>query len=374
MSEVFISFTSRMDKIITIIGARPQFIKAAVVSEMLSGRMEEILVHTGQHYDANMSGIFFGELNLPEPKYNLGIGSGTHGAQTGKMLESIEQILLSEMPDFVLVYGDTNSTLAGALAASKLLIPVIHIEAGLRSYNRVMPEEQNRILTDHLSSLLFSPTQTAVQNLEKEGIASGVHLVGDVMFDSVLRFSAIAEKKSTILEKEQLNENEFVLCTIHRAENTNDPQKLAAIFEGLEQSDEQIILPLHPRTRAFMDANNIRTGNNIRLAEPVGYLDMIQLERAAKKIVTDSGGVQKEAFFLGKPCITLREETEWVETVENGWNVLTGANPAKISEAIRTFHPHTERKQYFGDGNAASQIADIISSFSKNSQADRRRP
>lgn len=366
ISPILISFAGRMRKIVTIIGARPQFIKAAAVSGMLSGRMEEIVVHTGQHYDPNMSGIFFGELDLPEPKYNLGIGSGSHGAQTGKMLESIEQILLSEQPDFVLVYGDTNSTLAGALAASKLLIPVIHIEAGLRSFNRAMPEEQNRILTDHLSTLLFSPTKTSVHNLEKEGITSGVQLVGDVMFDSVLRFAGIAKEKSTVLEKEQLTENAFVLCTIHRAENTNDVQKLAAIFAGLEQSGEQVVLPLHPRTRAYMEANSIRPGENIRLIEPVGYLDMLRLESSAKKIVTDSGGVQKEAFFLGKPCITLRDETEWVETVENGWNVLTGANPAKISEAIRAFQPCTERKPYFGDGNAARQIADIISSFQNN--------
>lgn len=345
-----------MKKIITILGARPQFIKAAAVSAVFKGNIEEILVHTGQHYDANMSDVFFEELNIPKPKYHLNIGSGSHGEQTGEMLKAIEQVLLDEKPDCVMVYGDTNSTLAGALAASKLLIPVIHVEAGLRSFNKAMPEEQNRILTDHVSSLLFVPTQTAVDNLTNEGITNGVHLVGDVMYDGILHFSKIAAEKSGILEKYQLEKNQFVLCTIHRAENTNDPARLRAIFKGLNQSKIKTVLPLHPRTQKYISDYGITLENHIQVIEPVGYLDMVRLESACSKIVTDSGGVQKEAFFLGKPCITMRDETEWVETVENGWNVLVGADETKIVQAILSFEPTAERKNYFGKGNAAKLI------------------
>ncbi len=345
-----------MKKIITILGARPQFIKAAAVSAVFKGNIEEILVHTGQHYDANMSDVFFEELNIPKPKYHLNIGSGSHGEQTGEMLKAIEQVLLDEKPDCVMVYGDTNSTLAGALAASKLLIPVIHVEAGLRSFNKAMPEEQNRILTDHVSSLLFVPTQTAVDNLTNEGITNGVHLVGDVMYDGILHFSKIAAEKSGILEKNQLENNQFVLCTIHRAENTNDPARLRAIFKGLNQSKIKTVLPLHPRTQKYISDYGITLENHIQVIEPVGYLDMVRLESACSKIVTDSGGVQKEAFFLGKPCITMRDETEWVETVENGWNVLVGADETKIVQAILSFEPTAERKNYFGKGNAAKLI------------------
>lgn len=345
-----------MTKIITILGARPQFIKAAAVSNQFKGTFNEILVHTGQHYDANMSDVFFEELNIPKPKYHLNIGSGSHGAQTGEMLRAIEQVLLDEKPDYVLVYGDTNSTLAGALAASKLLIPVIHVEAGLRSFNKAMPEEQNRILTDHLSTLLFVPTQTAVDNLKNEGITKGVHLVGDVMYDGILHFSQIAKEKSTILEQLQLEENGFILSTIHRAENTNNPARLKAICEGLTESKERIILPLHPRTQKYVQEYGIHLGENIQVIEPVGYLDMVRLEAAASKIVTDSGGVQKEAFFLGKPCITLRDETEWVETIENGWNVLVGAKKEEIIDALTNFQPTSQRKDYFGKGNAVELI------------------
>lgn len=341
-----------MIKIITIIGARPQFIKAAAVSNQFKGTIEEILVHTGQHYDVNMSEVFFEELNIPKPKYHLNIGSGSHGAQTGEMLRAIEQVLLDEKPDFVMVYGDTNSTLAGALAASKLLIPVIHVEAGLRSFNKAMPEEQNRILTDHLSSLLFVPTQTAVNNLKNEGITTGVHLVGDVMYDGILHFSQIAKEKSSILEQLQLEENDFILSTIHRAENTNDPARLKAICDGLTESKQRIILPLHPRTQKYLLEYGIQLGENIQVIEPVGYLDMVRLEAAASKIVTDSGGVQKEAFFLGKPCVTLRDETEWVETIENGWNILVGAKKDEIIKALTDFYPSSQRKDYFGKGNA----------------------
>ncbi len=349
-----------MKKIVTILGARPQFIKAAAVSSVFADFFEEIIVHTGQHYDANMSDVFFDELGIPHPKYHLNVGSGSHGAMTGAMLVAIEEVLMEEEPDYVMVYGDTNSTLAGALAASKLLIPVIHVEAGLRSFNMAMPEEQNRILTDHISNLLFVPTQTAIDNLVREGITKGVHYVGDVMFDGILHFSKIAAEKSEILAQLGVSENEYLLCTIHRAENTNDISRLKGIVKGLNDSKEQIILPLHPRTQKYLNDYEISLGENIRLIEPIGYLDMVRLETGAKKIVTDSGGVQKEAFFLGKPCITMRDETEWVETVENGWNVIVGAAAEKITQAINSFDPKVERKNYFGNGTAARQMADLI--------------
>lgn len=327
---------------------------------MFADFFEEIIVHTGQHYDANMSDVFFDELGIPHPKYHLNVGSGSHGAMTGAMLVAIEEVLLEEEPDYVMVYGDTNSTLAGALAASKLLIPVIHVEAGLRSFNMSMPEEQNRILTDHISNLLFVPTQTAIDNLVLEGITKGVHNVGDVMFDGILHFSKIAAEKSEILAQLGVSENAYLLCTIHRAENTNDISRLKGIVKGLNDSKEQIILPLHPRTQKYLNDYEITLGENIRVIEPVGYLDMVRLETGAKKIVTDSGGVQKEAFFLGKPCITMRDETEWVETVENGWNVIVGADAEKITRAINSFDPTVERKSYFGNGTAARQMADLI--------------
>lgn len=353
-------------KIVTILGARPQFIKAAAVSSLFSKHFDEILIHTGQHYDSNMSDVFFEELNIPTPKYHLNIGSGSHGAMTGAMLTEIEKVLEIEKPDFVLVYGDTNSTIAGALAASKLLIPVIHVEAGLRSFNKSMPEEQNRILTDHLSRILFAPTQTAVQNLKDEGITNGVHLVGDVMYDGILHFTEIAKKKSTILTKLGLSPKQFILCTIHRAENTNDEEKLRSIFKGLNAVNEKMVLPLHPRTQKYVQSYGIHIGEHISVIDPVGYLDMVMLESAAGKIVTDSGGIQKEAFFLGVPCITLREETEWVETVENGWNMLVGFDPKKIIDGITGFHPVSERKDYFGKGNAAAEIVAVICDTLKN--------
>lgn len=350
-------------KIITILGARPQFIKAAAVSAVFKNSVNEILVHTGQHYDPNMSDVFFDELNIPKPKYHLNVGSGSHGAMTGAMLIAIEAVLVEEEPDFVMVYGDTNSTIAGALAASKMLIPVIHVEAGLRSFNKVMPEEQNRILTDHISELLFVPTQTAIENLKNEGITKGVHLVGDVMYDGILHFKKIAQEKSTILSTLNISEKEFILCTIHRAENTNDINRLKAIFNALNASKEKIVLPLHPRTLKYVTDYGISISENVRIIEPIGYLDMVRLESAAKKILTDSGGVQKEAFFLGVPCITMRDETEWVETVENGWNCIVGANEVKIKDAILNFNPITERKDYFGQGDAVAKMIEIIKGF-----------
>ncbi|WP_343634407.1 UDP-N-acetylglucosamine 2-epimerase (non-hydrolyzing) [Fluviicola sp.] len=353
-------------KIVTVLGARPQFIKAAVVSSAFREHFEEILVHTGQHYDPNMSDVFFEELHIPNPKYHLNIGSGPHGEMTGAMLTAIEKVLETEKPDFVLVYGDTNSTLAGALAASKMLIPVIHVEAGLRSFNKAMPEEQNRILTDHLSELLFAPTQTAVKNLHREGIHQGVHLVGDVMYDGILHFREIARQKSSILADLGLAEKEYILCTIHRAENTNDPERLKSIVSGLNAVLEKIVLPLHPRTQKYLQSYGIRLADHIQVIDPLGYLDIVMLESAAKKIVTDSGGIQKEAFFLGIPCITLREETEWVETVENGWNTLVGADEQKIVGAITGFNPAEERSDYFGTGNAAAEMVAVIRNTLKN--------
>lgn len=343
-------------KIVTVIGARPQFIKAAAVSTKLRNKHNEIILHTGQHYDENMSDIFFDELEIPKPDYNLNIGSGSHGYQTGMMLLKIEEILLKEMPDLLLVYGDTNSTIAGALAASKLLIPVAHVEAGLRSFNMKMPEEQNRILTDHISKYLFAPTDTAVANLNNEGIKKRVYNTGDVMYDAVLHFGEIAKRKSTIIKKLGLNYDEYILATIHRAENTNDITRLKNIVEAMNSSGENIVLPLHPRTRKFIGDYGLKFFDNINIIEPVGYLDMIELERNCKKIVTDSGGVQKEAFFFGKPCITMREETEWVETVKNGWNIIVGNDRIKIEEAIRSFKPNKKREQFFGDGDAAGKI------------------
>ena len=347
-------------KILTVVGARPQFIKAAAVSNVIRKHHTEILVHTGQHYDENMSKVFFDELNIPKPDYNLEVGSGSHGRQTGMMLIKLEEIYEKEKPDFVLVYGDTNSTLAGALCASKLLIPVAHVEAGLRSFNRDMPEEQNRVLTDHLSNLLFVPTESAVENLKNEGITKGVHNVGDVMFDAVLNFKKLAENKNQIIKEIGLQGKEYILTTIHRAENTNHIDRLRNIVEALNECNKAVILPLHPRTKKYMTDYGLEFNDNIKVMEPVGYLEMINLEMNSEKIVTDSGGVQKEAFFMKKPCITMRDETEWVETVKNGWNVVVGTDKKKILDSIVNFVPNKEQKNIFGDGNASGKILEIL--------------
>lgn len=355
-------------KLLTVIGARPQFVKAAPFSEIFRRENEEILVHTGQHYDPNMSDVFFDELGIPKPDYNLEVGSGSHGAQTGRMLEKIEGILLNENPDGMLVYGDTNSTLAGALAASKLHIPVYHVEAGLRSYNRRMPEELNRVLTDHISDLLLCPTQTAVDNLILEGITAGVINTGDIMFDAVLRNIPISErkysegrwKKEVSVDNQSaasLKEKEFYLATIHRAENTDDKKKLADIFAALGRLDKPVLMPLHPRTRNIIRNLNISTSNVI-IVQPVGYLLMLYLTANAYMILTDSGGLQKEAYFLKVPCTTLRDQTEWVETLQNDWNVLSRIAVAEIlNKANRKLscrkHP---QQQVFGDGHAAENI------------------
>ena len=347
-------------KIITVVGARPQFIKAAPVSRELRKYFDEKLVHTGQHYDDNMSKIFFEELGIPLPDYNLKIGSGSHGKMTGEMLAKLEEIYINEKPDCVLVYGDTNSTLAGALAASKLLIPVIHVEAGLRSYNKAMPEEQNRILTDNISKLLLVPTVDAEKNLKNEGITEGVYNIGDVMYDAVLMFKERSKSKEYLLKNLNLLPNEYILTTIHRAENTNDINRLKNIIEALNESKETIVLPLHPRTKKFVSDYGLTFNENIKIIEPIGYLEMLMLESNAKKIVTDSGGVQKEAYFMGKPCITMRDETEWVETVEVGWNVIVGTDKYAIIDAINNFNPKGEQKLIFGDGKASEKIVELL--------------
>lgn len=365
-----------MENIVTIIGARPQFIKAATVSRAIKKHhgIQEIIVHTGQHYDANMSDIFFEQMAIPKPDYNLGVGGGTHGVMTGRQLEKIEEVLLAEKPDLVMVYGDTNSTLAGALAAVKLHMPVAHVEAGLRSFNRSMPEEINRVLTDHVSSMLFCPTETAVKNLINEGVegSSGprqsikgrpqVFNVGDVMYDAALFYKERAVKPNWF-DLIGVSVDEFALCTIHRAENTDNKDRLLSIFNGLGDSGLPVVLPLHPRTGQKIIQYQIVPAPNIHLVEPVGYLEMVWLEENCKLVVTDSGGVQKEAFFHGKPCVTLRDETEWVELVDLGWNRLACPDrdyiSGEITNALRT---KGRDGQPYGTGNAAVNIVNLLNS------------
>ncbi|MDD3857494.1 MAG: UDP-N-acetylglucosamine 2-epimerase (non-hydrolyzing) [Methanoculleus sp.] len=351
-------------KIVSIVGARPQFIKCAPVSRELRKEHDEVLVHTGQHYDHGMSEVFFEELGIPKPDYNLGIGSGAHGHQTGAMLGAIEGVLEREKPDVVLVYGDTNSTLAGALAAAKMHVPVAHVEAGLRSFDRRMPEEVNRVLTDHASDLLLCPTETAVRNLAAEGITEGVFLVGDVMVDAMNHNRAVAEERSRILEAVGVEPEEYLVVTVHRPSNTNSREKMAAILGALEEVERPVVFPVHPRTRKYLSEYGLLATmpENILVVEPLGYLDMLRLMAHAEKILTDSGGVQKEAYMLGVPCITLRENTEWVETVEAGWNVLVGAERERIVAMIRGFAPVGDQFPLFGNGQAAAGIAKIIRS------------
>lgn len=351
-------------KIVTIVGARPQFIKAVLVSKELRKEHKEVLVHTGQHYDYELSKVFFDELGIPEPNYNLGIGSDSHAVQTGKMMIAIEEVLLKEKPDCVLVYGDTNSTLAAALAAVKIHISVAHVEAGPRMFDLNIPEEVNRILTDHVSSLLFAPTQTAVNNLKKEGIVKGVHLTGDIMLDSFLQFSKVAKRDSRILSKLELNKKGYLLATVHRAGNTDETQNLQSIVDAFLSVDDRIVFPVHPRTEKYLKQygfyNMLKNAPNMTMIDPVGYLDSIMLTRNARKVLTDSGGLQKEAYFARVPCITLDESTGWVETVEDGWNILVASNREKIIEAIRHFEPKGKQRDVFGDGRAAERIVDII--------------
>ena len=376
----------KMKKIVTIIGARPQIIKASAISRAIStyfsDKLTEVIVHTGQHYDENMSEVFFKELGIPKPDYNLAVCSGKHGEQTAKMLTGIEAILLKEQPNFLVVYGDTNSTLAGAIAASKIHIPVVHIEAGLRSFSKAMPEEVNRIMCDHVSTLLFSPTKTGYENLINEGFNKyakppysadnpKIYHCGDVMYDNSMHFSTVSNQKSTILEKIGVKENNFVLSTIHRNNNTDDKERLTSIFRGLNNISKQhrlnLVLPLHPRTKKLLETNvdgylleEIKANKHIKIIDPVSFLDMIALEKNAKIIVTDSGGVQKEAFFFKKPCVILRPETEWTELVENGTALITDADTTKIETAFDYFlsKEKLDFPPLFGDGRAAQFICE----------------
>ena len=353
-------------KIVTVVGARPQFIKAAAVSRVIRNdypeKIDEVLVHTGQHYDENMSKVFFDELDIPRPKYNLEISGLQHGAMTGRMLEAIEQVLLQERPDWLLIYGDTNSTLAGALAAAKLHIPVAHVEAGLRSFNMRMPEEVNRILADRVSSRLFCPTETAVNNLKAEGVSQGVHNVGDVMYDVALFYRDRARQQSTVLQALQLAPGKYAMATCHRAENTDDPKRLGAILSALSEISAQqpVVVPLHPRTRKLIgDYGMAHLLDKLTITDPLPFLDMVVLEQAASVILTDSGGVQKEAFFYGVPCITMRDETEWVETVDLGWNKLVGASAESILSAINEIMQSPRdgvSSMPYGTGKAARDI------------------
>ncbi|PMB78309.1 MAG: UDP-N-acetylglucosamine 2-epimerase (non-hydrolyzing), partial [Fervidicoccus fontis] len=331
--------------------------------ELRKERFTEVIIHTGQHYDENMNDLFFKELEIPKPDHNLGIGSGSHGNQTGKMLIAIEEVLLKEKPDLVIVYGDTNSTLAGALSASKLHIKLAHVEAGLRSFNKNMPEEINRIVADHLSDILFCPTETAVENLKKEGIKKGVYLVGDIMFDALMHFLKISEAKSRILERLNLKPKEYYLATIHRAENTDNCERLKNILTALSQLDMPVIFPIHPRTKGRAKEYNLEyLLEKIQIIDPVGYLDMINLEKNAKAILTDSGGIQKEAFWLKVPCITLRDETEWVETVNFGWNRLVGTDCDRTVSAVASISPGVEVD--FKDEYSAGKIVEVLSVIS----------
>jgi len=364
--------TQQALRIVTVVGARPQFIKAAAVSraaahlnaESRNGlRVDEVIVHTGQHYDYEMSALFFGELSIPTPRFNLGVGSGAHGRQTGAMLDGLEQTLVRERPDCVLVYGDTNSTLAGALAASKLHIPVAHVEAGLRSFNRRMPEEINRVIVDRISDVLFCPTEAAVENLAHEGITSGVHKVGDVMYDSILGNAELAARRSGILSSLALAPKSYYLATIHRAENTDRAEAVREIFAALGMIDGPVVVPLHPRTRKALDRHAVGVAPQVRLIAPVSYLDMLVLEKNARAILTDSGGVQKEAYFLAVPCITLREETEWVELVQARANFLAGCQRGRIMEGIewsRQWRAPSGCESLYGDGNAGRAIVERL--------------
>lgn len=350
-------------KIISIIGARPQFLKEAALSKALKKHHQEIIVNTGQHYDYQMSKVFFGELHIAKPDYDLGVGSSTHGKQTALMIEKLEPILTKEKPDLVIVAGDTNTTLAGAICASKLGIPLAHIEAGMRSFDRSMPEEINRVITDHVSNLHFCSTKTAVLNLRNEGITKGVHHVGDVMIDALKENISIAERRSTILRKLNLTPKQYLLATIHRAGNTDSKENLKRIISAFLQSKELIVFPIHPRTEKYLRLHGLEKSiknTNIILTGPLGYMDMIVLEKNAKKILTDSGGIQKEAYFFKVPCITLRDSTEWVETVEDGWNMLTGANTQAILKAIRSFNPRGRQTENYKNGKASENIVRVI--------------
>jgi len=350
-------------KFVSIVGARPQFIKLAPFSKFARKWFREIIVHTGQHYDRNMSGTFFSELNIPEPDYNLGVEEISQAKQTGKMLIAIEEVLEKEKPDLVVVFGDTNSTLAGALAASKLNIPIAHIEAGLRSFNKTMPEEINRVITDHCSDFLFAPTVTAVKNLEAEGLKDKTFLCGDIMLDSLVIFKEKALKKSRILESLNIKSGKYILLTLHRSYTVDEQKLLKQVLYNLSICNHQIVFPVHPRTRKMLKQFEIVIGPNIKVIDPVGYLDFINLESNAKMIITDSGGVQKEAYLLKIPCLTLRPETEWVETVETGWNLILGNDGNGLLEAISSFQPPLEHPEIFGQYSCAEKMVDVLRQY-----------
>lgn len=348
-------------KITSIVGARPQFIKAAALSREIRKSHLETLVHTGQHYDYKMSGVFFDGLEIPAPDVNLEVGSGSHGQQTGKMLEAIEKLFLTTRPDRVLVYGDTNSTLAGALAAAKLHIPVVHVEAGLRSFNKKMPEEVNRILTDHVSDLLLCPSDTAVKHLQSEGITRNVHMVGDVMLD-ILNWARerLNGKSKAMLGDLGVQEKGYLLATVHRSENTDEPDRLRAILGAFNEVNEPILFPVHPRARKQIAASGFQVAPHVRLIEPLGYSEMVAAASSARMILTDSGGLQKEAYWLQVPCVTLREETEWVETVATGWNKVVGSNSAAIVQSVKTFSPPAAHPALYGEGNVSLKCVNLL--------------
>jgi UDP-N-acetylglucosamine 2-epimerase len=350
-------------RILSIVGARPEFIQSAPVSKALRNQHQEILVHTGQHYDYLMSQTFFDEIGIPTPDYNLEVGSGSHAKQTAEILVRLEEVMLKEQPGLVIIRGDTNSTLAGALAASKLHIPIAHIEAGERSFDRRMPEEINRLAADRLSDLFFCVSQTAVQHLRGEGIRDSVHWVGDVMLDAMLANLPLAREKSSILGRLGIASKKYALVTIHRAANTDDPGRLRKILSALSRVEDEVIFPVHPRTRGVIEKLEVEVGERVRMIEPVGYYDMVVLEENARLIATDSGGVQREAYFLKVPCLTLRDETEWTETVEAGWNRLVGADEQAILSAWRSFNPPDVQSPIFGDGTASEKILQIVSSY-----------
>jgi UDP-GlcNAc3NAcA epimerase len=347
-------------KILSIVGARPEFVQAASVSRALRERHQEILVHTGQHYDYVMSQTFFDELGLPRPDYNLEVGSGGHGAQTGQMLARLEEVILKERPGMVLVRGDTNSTLAGAIAASKLAVPIVHVEAGERSFDRSAPEEINRLIADRIAQHHLCASHTAMEHLAKEGIRDSVHWTGDVMLDATLANLPIATKRSRVLEKLELTAGSYTLVTVHRASNTDDRRRLLQILNALNGMTETVVFPVHPRTAGALKALSVHCGPHLKFVDPVGYFDMLVLEQHARLIATDSGGVQREAYFVGVPCLTLREETEWTETVSSGWNILVGTDPTRILNAWSDFHPPLYRPPVFGDGHAGDRIGAFV--------------
>jgi UDP-N-acetylglucosamine 2-epimerase len=354
-------------KILSVVGARPQFIKAGPLSKELGKKFKEVLVHTGQHYDYGMSPVFFKELSIPKPNYNLNVGSGSHSGQIGRMVVELTKVVSKEKPGIILVYGDTNSTLAGSLVAAKFNINLAHVEAGLRSFNKNMPEEINRIVSDRLSQFLFCPTKTAVENLKKEGVKGGIFYTGDVMYDALWENRKIADKKSSILARLNLKPRSYLFAPVHRAENTDIKKNLENIINAFGKSGDLIIFPIHPRTKKALRKFGIKNHENIKLVEPLGYLDSLKLQANSKKVLTDSGGVQKEAYILKIPCLTLRKETEWVETVKDEWNILVGAEEKNIIKAIRGFSPKGPQHNYFGSGDASEKITNILKKFKNKS-------